>query len=235
MNNHPTEVWAKIEALLSGQTTKATFNAHIHPLQAIERHNGTLTLSCPPNSLDWLEKRLYVPILQAAQTVDETIQTIAFVASIPDAIDTPVILEGAYHQGANALIKPNKVEVHTQYFRHKWRPKLGPLLSELVRELRQRCYYGQGEDRQRRDTVEATLPDLAKALGVSRSTILRALKRDDDGKFENEFLHYFIRETEIIREYDPQKGKMINKATRFTVFLDEPLTPEDEQKLAQKS
>lgn len=233
------KTWQTIGGILSRSTTKATYNVHISPLKAIGRQNGTLTLSCRPNSLEWLEKRLYEPILRAAQDVDATIQKVVFVVTSDDeggAVDSgaaggdKLALEGAYHRQADAVIKPHKVEVHTQYFRRKWRPKLGPLLSELVRELRQRCYYGQG-DGQKRDTVEVTMPDLAVSLGVSRSTILRALERDDSGQFSNPLLHYFVRDTETVREYDPKKGKMVNKSTMFRVYLDEPLTPEDEAKL----
>ena len=104
---------------------------------------------------------------------------------------------------------------------------LGPLLSELVRELRQRCYFKSG-----RNTVKVTHQELARSLGVSRRTVLRALERDAAGRFKNQYLNYFIKDIEVLRKSNG-KGAIRNLGTRFVIFLDEPLTPEDEAEFSR--
>ncbi len=103
---------------------------------------------------------------------------------------------------------------------------LGPTLSELIREIRQRCHYKSG-----RNSCKTTHKELAAVLGVSRDTIKRALGRDKEGAFKNEYLGYFIKAIETLRRQD-DKGKIRNLGTRFVIYLDEPLTPKDEAKLA---
>jgi hypothetical protein len=138
---------------------------------------------------------------------------------------TPDLSEEAY----NTFVKPHQVEVFTQYFRKKWRPLLGPLLSELIRELRQRCYNKQKNDDQE-VRIEVTQDELAQTLGVSRSTIARMLTRDKQGNFKNHYLSYFIKEMTVLqnRQID---GRVKATTTRFVILVDEPLTPADETRL----
>lgn len=137
--------------------------------------------------------------------------------------------DGVYLDRRNAIIQPNKIEVHTQYFRHRWRPLLGTLVSELIRELRQRCYHNGG-----RSTFKTNFGSLAKALKVSEVTIKRTFARNKDGEFKNEYLGYFIKDMEILR-YRREDGTLRGAGTRFTIYLDEPLTPADEKKLAKET
>lgn len=126
---------------------------------------------------------------------------------------------GIYHDKRNAIIQPDKLEIHTQYFRNHWRRLLGPMLSELVRELRQRCHYKTG-----RNTFKTTYKSLANTLGVSEPTVKRALKRDKDGNFTNEYLGSFIASMDT--DYQRKDGKVRATGTRFAIYLDEPLTPQ---------
>ena len=134
---------------------------------------------------------------------------------------------GVYHDQRNAIIQPDKLEIHTQYFRRCWRPLLGPTLSELIRELRQRCHY-----RSRRNVFKTTYKNLAQSLGVSEKTIKRALQRDEHGQFKNAYLNKFIVGMESVTVQDDQ-GKIRGDGTQFIVYLDEPLTPEDEVKITE--
>lgn len=137
--------------------------------------------------------------------------------------------DGVYLEKRNAIIQPGKIEQHTQYFRRQWRPLLGPLLSELIRELRQRCYYKNG-----RSDFKTSFKSLGLALKVSEVTIKRALARNKDGEFKNEYLGYFIKDMETVRYRRPD-GTLRNVGTRFTIYLDEPLVPADEGKLTEVS
>jgi hypothetical protein len=140
-----------------------------------------------------------------------------------------VQIDGVYLDKRNAIIQPDKIEQHTQYFRCQWRPLLGPLFSELIRELRQRCHYKSG-----RSNFKTNFKSLAVALKVSEITIKRALAREKDGEFKNEYLEYFIKSIETVRYRRPD-GTLRNVGSKFTIYLDEPLTPADEKKLAKET
>jgi hypothetical protein len=234
MQMNAEDIWRQAADQLAGQMTKNTYHAHIAPLKPQELTNGTLKLTCLPISLDWLENRLKAPILAALKTIEPVITDVAFEAEgvvfepfaepdEPDPDDADAEFSGVYHDRRNAIIQPDRVELHSQYFRRKWRPLLGPLLSELVRELRQRCHHKTG-----RNTFKTTYKSLAQALGVSERTIKRALERDDSGRFKNEYLNFFIHDMELLQRRDEHTGQIWTTGTRFVIYLDEPLTPEDE-------
>jgi hypothetical protein len=68
-------------------------------------------------------------------------------------------------------------------------------------------------------------------LGVSKRTIQRVFKRRKSKEFIHPYLGYFIKEMKIQKESD---GKTIkNVGTKFIIYLDEPLTPEDQKKVAE--
>jgi len=144
----------------------------------------------------------------------------------PDLAEDEDDYLGVYHNPENAIIQPEKREyAATQYYRKKWRPLLGPTLSELVRELRQRCHF-----KSRRNKFETTYKSLADGLGVSVPTIKRALKRDSEGNFENKYLHYFIADIQVIKVSNGQSN-IRTTGTRFLIYLDDTLIPEDKQDL----
>ena len=144
-----------------------------------------------------------------------------------DLDNDPDEYQGIYHNSEDAILQPDKLEYNqaTQYYRKKWRPLLGPTLSELIRELRQRCHY-----KSKRNKFETTYKALATALGVSERTIKRALARDKDGQFKNEYLSCFIADIQVIRE-SRGKGEIRTKGTRFLIYLTDAITPEDREKV----
>ena len=146
-----------------------------------------------------------------------------------DPLEVDVVSE-AY----DTIINPHRVEVFTQYFRKKWRPLLTPLLSELIRELRQCCYSKYRRNDGPEVAIEVTQEELGQALGVSRSTITRALARDKKGNFKNQYLSYFIKEMTIMQNRR-MNGRVKKTQTRFVIVVEEPLTPEDEAKLTISS
>ena len=190
--------WPDVLEILRNKLTKAAYDQHIKPLEIIKIENETILLSCTSNSAEWLENRLKSQILGVLREINNDIKDVCFepVAYAPIAnLDISQPLEeddtqaeaafvGAYHDQRNAIIQPDKLEIHTQYFRRRWRPLLGPTLSELIRELRQRCHY-----RSRRNVFKTTYKNLAQSLGVSEKTIKRALQRDEQGQFKNVHLN----------------------------------------------
>jgi len=66
----------------------------------------------------------------------------------------------------NAITIPERVYVGNQYFRLKWLPEMGPVLSSLVINLRARCYWNERTG-ELRDTCQATWAELARELGCT--------------------------------------------------------------------
>jgi chromosomal replication initiation ATPase DnaA len=222
------DVWIQTLKALKPQMERETFGQWLAGTSG--RVEGRVLTVAVKNGYarDWLDKRLRSLVERTLQDVSDQVSELVFVVK-----DQVVETSGTYHSEYNEIVQPDQVEVFSQYYRRKWRPLLGPLLSELVRELRQRCYHGKGDDKRQRDQCQTTHNDLARALGVSRNTLLRALGRDKSGKFKNELLHYFVKDVETVRKFDKRRQKWVNAGTRFVVYLDEPLTPDDEAKLSK--
>ena len=94
-------------------------------------------------------------------------------------------IDGVRVRTYNEIVEPDNVFVGTQYFRRKWLPLLGCTAWLLILELRQRCYYARKEKdleerkKKSRDTCKVTLAELGAAIGVSESTVRRALYPKD--------------------------------------------------------
>lgn len=189
----------------------------------------------PDANLEWIENRLDV---EAAVKIGfgDCLYTLEKIAASywiekdeppnDNHENDPDDYQGVYHNSEDAIIQPKNLEYNqaTQYYRRKWRPLLGPTLSELIRELRQRCHY-----KSKRDKFQTTYKSLASTLGVSEATIKRSLARDKNGQFKNEYLRYFIADIQVIRESNG-RGAIRTKGTRFLIYLTDTLTPEDRKK-----
>jgi len=231
--------WPAVLESLEGSMPAGSFNTHfLGSVATID--GGRLIVSVPASAnLEMIENRLSGIVRQKVKSVHGVDFTLVFVKAeakaihLPDAEsddDSEREFVGAYHNAENAIIQPDRKEwAATRYFREKWRPLLGPLLSELVRELRQLCHH-----KSQRNTTKTTYKTLADALGVSEPTIKRALKRNKDGSFQNELLGHFIADMRIIK-YSSGRDKIRNEGTQFIVYLDEPLTPDDQAGLSKVS
>lgn len=230
------QIWGEVQTTLALSLANQMFDIHIRPLTVNKLDGQVLHLTTPnKQSVAWLENRLKAVILRALPPdIDDIVFEVARPTSrlrkepktlqerVPD-----IVVLGTYHHQYNDVIKPDLKEYNqaTQYYRKKWRPLLGPTLSELVRELRQRCNYQDG-----RNVLGITYRELAQTIGVSESTIKRALARTREGEFKNDYLKYFIAATQTIKSIDAQ-GRFRNIKTRFVVYLDDALTPEDQAKI----
>jgi hypothetical protein len=130
-------------------------------------------------------------------------------------------LQPFYHDLRNQVVKPNDVLVCSHYFFRHWKPRLGPVLSLLIMELRDRCYRNKATG-EVRNTCWPSQTELARAMGVSVDTIARALK--------GELASLFVR-VEPRYRYDPIRKKKIRTSSIYHVAMDDPLLPEDEESL----
>jgi hypothetical protein len=130
-------------------------------------------------------------------------------------------LQPFYHDLRNQVVKPNDALVCSHYFFRHWKPHLGPVLSLLIMELRDRCYRNKATG-EVRSTCWPSQTELARAMGVSVDTIARALK--------GELASLFIR-VEPRYRYEPVREKKIRTSSIYHFAVDDPLLPEFEESL----
>ena len=128
-----------------------------------------------------------------------------------------IALKQAYANAYNEIVKPDDAFWASNYFRTQWVPRLGPSLAWLIIALRRRCYYS------RRDWCEVTYQELAGEIGVSKRTVIRLL--------QSKQARFFIQEVKQGHRYDPARGKLVQEPNRYRVRMDDPLTPEDQERL----
>lgn len=245
------EIWAEVIAELKGQMVKETFDRCIRPAKAVSFDGDKLVIAArDPYSRQWLENRLgtlvgrtvlgivgaavqivYIDPDQTAASYLEPAPSISTSSAESKSDDLPDQLDvhGVYADRRAEKLKPDQIVPVTQYFRKHWVGRLGPLLSWIVVDLRQRAYFNK-RTRERRDHFFATLDDIAKAVGVTNDTVWRQLKRECH---ECEITHPVIEHFVLSREpkYEMRSGKLICIGTSWRVRLDDPLTPEDERAL----
>lgn len=136
--------------------------------------------------------------------------------------DQVMALQEAYANIYNQIVKPDKVFVATQYFRTRWVPLLGPSLAWLIIALRQHCYWNR-QTGEKRDWCLVTQEELAQEIGVSVSTVKRLL--------EHEHANKFIIEVNKRYRYDSDLRKRVRRKSLYRIRMDDPLVPEDEQRL----
>jgi DNA-binding XRE family transcriptional regulator len=135
-----------------------------------------------------------------------------------NSTQSPIELQPFYHDLRNQLVNPTDVMICSHYFFREWKPRLGPVLSLLIMELRDRCYRNKATG-EVRNTCWPSQTELARSLGVSVNTIARALK--------GEVVSLFVR-VEPRYRYDPIRKKKIRTSSIYHVAIDDPLLPEDE-------
>ncbi len=138
--------------------------------------------------------------------------------------DGLLALQEAYANVYNEIVKPDKVFVASQYFRKRWVPLLGPALGWVITALRQHCYWNKSTG-EVRDWCLVTQQDLADEVGVSVSTLKRLLQHEHAGKFITDVTHRY--------RYDASLQKRVRKPTMYRIRMDDPLVPEDEERLKE--
>jgi len=116
------------------------------------------------------------------------------------------------------IVRPDKVQIATQYFRLHWLPLLGAARAWLILHLRAHCYLNT-QNLELRDIAHvAGLAELAAALGVSLSTVKTCLGEPPAADFMTH-----------LATHRPAAGRV---EMSFRVEMLDPLTPADRQRHA---
>jgi len=129
-----------------------------------------------------------------------------------------------YHDIRNEIIEPRKFVQETKYFWRRWKSLLGPLNTVLIMEMRDRCYYNPRTG-EKRAYCYPSLDNLARSIGVSKATIKRALADEKVKPFVRSEPNYRV---------DPKMNKKIRSSNTYHIAMDDPLLPEDEERLMEK-
>lgn len=243
-----TTLWRYTLDELSRVMTRATFHGLLSDSKPAQFDNGTLTVSVSSDrSAAWLNLKHKETVARTLTSLAGVPIQVAFTPPPASQIALPDISLQADPAQNNSAPQPKpaaitkqapqsqatpdsdfadpltQLETATQYFRLQWRPLLGPLLSEMIRELRQ-IGHEQNHRQSSEVVVEIAQGELAARLGVSRSTIARALMRDNQDNFKNQYLQYFITHITVLT-YRDRKGRVQKGKTRFTIQLNDSQIP----------
>ena len=242
------EVWEAALAELRLQMTKATFDTWVANTRVVGCEGETYVIGVQNGfARDWLEQRLKPVIERTLAGLVGSSVTVEFevVPGSPVPVLRQTVTEADLQQEEmeidgvrvltyNEIVEPDRVFVGAQYFREEWLPLLGRTTWLLILELRQRCYYDRREKnlqkrkKKSRDTCKVTLAELGAAVGVSVSTVRRALFPEDPEAAV--LVGEFIIEVATVRRYSSRQGREVNETTMWKIRLDEPLTPADRKK-----
>lgn len=154
-----------------------------------------------------------------------------------------IVLRPVYLRAVNAIVQPEQQLPCSVYFFREWLPRLGSLRWALVIALRHLCTNRQSDGVSR---GEVSRSELAAVLGVHEVTISRLLSTtrskvapgwrvlepagpDDTA---TAFLARFIPRLRYKYARDATTGTTRRVGYIIDVVMDDPLVPEDEQKLA---
>jgi hypothetical protein len=155
-------------------------------------------------------------VVARPQTILEIIESAAGAGS---KIEPSPALASACDTLYTRIVRPDKVQIASQYFRLRWLPLLGAARAWLILHLRARCYLNT-QELEVRDMCEVDgLAELVAALGVSISTVKTCLAELPAGTF---FTHMATRR--------PAAGRVVMS---FRVEMIDPLTPADRQRHAE--
>lgn len=154
-----------------------------------------------------------------------------------------LIVRPVYLRAVNAIVQPEIQVPCSLYFSQKWLPRLGALRWCLVLTLRMLCNQRQPDGTGRGEICRA---DLATALGIHEATISRILNTTPSSihhgwrvlqpanqeDTETAWLAKFIPRLRYKYERDPAAGVTRRVGYVIDVVMDDPLVPEDEERLA---
>lgn len=222
-------LWPEVLEILKLQLTRASFT--LFDGSSAGRQNGTLTIHIPnPLALESIEARYRKHIEKAVANVAGEPLEVKFtaLAGPEEAVQPELFFTGTYRDAYNEIVQPNLQFYTSQYFYKKWLPILGPELWLLIWEMRTKCYWNK-ETGVKRDTFEVTYKQLGKDIGMSELKVWRLL-HPSDLKMRS-MIDKFILRSETKRRYSSAKGGTVNDKTIWRIRLDDPLAPDDEEKL----
>lgn len=135
------------------------------------------------------------------------------------------LFRGVYREAYHEIVQPGRVWTAGKYFLRRWSAYLSPPEMWLVIGARQLSYLNR-----RRPWFTAYDNTLAGAAGLNVDVYRRTLKRAI-AEQEGAIAHFLKKQADphyVLRDARPRKGR-----TRYTVRLDDPLTPADAAALAR--
>lgn len=138
--------------------------------------------------------------------------------------DQPVHIAGIYTQPYNEIVRPEQVWKITKYFLRRWTPYLSPYEVWLVIGARQLSYFNE-----RRPWFRAYDRTLAEAAGLHVKVFRRTIKKAICS--EQGHIGVFLHKT-ADPHYQRRDGVTRQTQTRYSIRLDDPLTPGDAAALA---
>jgi hypothetical protein len=120
----------------------------------------------------------------------------------------------------NQIVQPNKIYVGWQYFRLEWVGRLGHALAWLVIYMRRHCFWDDASG-ELRDIFSAYKKEIAAAIGQTVRNLANLMEHPQAGLF--------------FTPLDPPDRSQNGRSgpSRYQVRLvDEPLTPDDQQRVA---
>lgn len=138
--------------------------------------------------------------------------------------DHPARIAGIYTQPYNEIVRPERVWKISKYFLRRWTPYLSANEVWLVIGARQLSYFNE-----RRPWFRAYDSTLAEAAGLHVKVFRRTIKKAICGG--EGFISSFLRKT-ADPHYQRRDGVTRQTQTRYSIRLDDPLTPGDAAALA---
>ncbi len=118
----------------------------------------------------------------------------------------------------NQIVQPNKIYVGWQYFRLEWVRLLGHALAWIIIAMRRRCFWDESSG-ELRDRLTIYKKDLAATIGQTTRNLANLMDNPHADLF------FTVADT-------PGTGAR-NQPTTYTIrMVDEPLTPDDQQRLS---
>lgn len=163
------------------------------------------------------------------RTIIELVEETAAVDFRHYATDERVItIDQRCAQLYNRIVQPNKIYVGWQYFRLEWVPLLGHALAWIVIYLRRHCFWDDTSG-ELRDTIHCFKKEMAAAIGQTSRNLANLMDNPHTSLF------FSIMPPDYAAEGDrPVRKVSRNSATLYqTRLVDEPLTPADQQHVAE--
>lgn len=123
-----------------------------------------------------------------------------------------------YRVPYNQIVRPRQVFTISQYFLLHWLPLLTPTSAWLIIALQQRSFWNH-----RQEWCVVSQDDLANDIGLTSRSLRDVAKRP--------YIDWFIMPEQRYR-YDAGKGRKVRDWKKYSVYLDDPLSPEHQAGLA---
>ncbi len=185
--------------------------------------NALQTILALPDLTDKISYTGQIPKSLPRRTILELVEDNLGINLADYATDERVVVLDQYCSHLhNLIVQPNKLYVGWQYFRLEWVRLLGHALAWIIIYLRRHCFWDESSG-ELRDTMTIFKKDLAASIGQTTRNLANLM--------DNPYASLFF--THLAPAGSDGGHGARNKPTSYQVRLvDEPLTPDDQQRIA---